>query len=60
MTRDQYRAELTALRESVAGCAFEDAPEAFKDIEALKLRALGEFGELPRTHHPHIPPGPLA
>ena len=60
MTRDHYRAELTELRLQVSGKTFAEARDQFLGIESLKAWALAEWGELPRTHHPHFPPGPLA
>lgn len=58
MTRDHYRAELTELRVAVSGCAFEQARDQFLGIESLKAWALAEWGELPRTIHPHFPARP--
>lgn len=34
----QLRAELAAARERVSGKTFAEAPEAFKDVEGIKVR----------------------
>ena len=43
------RAEIDAARDHVSGHAFDEMPEAFKDLESLKVRLVHASGESPYT-----------
>lgn len=54
MTLKQCRDCLAWLRWQVRGKRFEDAPEAFKDIESLKAKLYKAHPEINPNPTPHV------